>query len=103
MPESSLTTPSPRLSAPWAPSWIKSRQGLIFAAAAVLIAGAAALGWPWLVAAGIAPLLLAAAPCLAMCALGLCMVSKSGNTCSIATTQAAGGELGKPGKDLNNA
>jgi hypothetical protein len=37
-------------------------------------AGAAglALNWSWLVAVGIAPLLLALAPCAAMCALGLC-------------------------------
>lgn len=31
------------------------------------------LGWNWLAAAGIAPLLLALLPCVAMCALGLCM------------------------------
>ena len=33
----------------------------------------AKFNWGWLVAAGIAPLLLSAGPCLAMCALGLCM------------------------------
>lgn len=31
------------------------------------------LGWGWLAAVGLAPLLLALAPCAAMCALGLCM------------------------------
>jgi hypothetical protein len=30
-------------------------------------------GWDWLVAAGLATTLVALAPCLAMCALGLCM------------------------------
>lgn len=30
-------------------------------------------GWDWLVAAGLATTVLALAPCLAMCALGLCM------------------------------
>lgn len=30
-------------------------------------------GWDWLVATGFATVLLAVAPCLAMCALGLCM------------------------------
>jgi hypothetical protein len=30
-------------------------------------------GWDWLVAAGLATMVLALAPCLAMCALGLCM------------------------------
>ena len=30
-------------------------------------------GWNWLVAAGIAPILLTALPCLVMCGFGLCM------------------------------
>lgn len=45
------------------------------ALAAVALIGAAALNWSWLVAVGIAPLLVAFAPCAAMCALGLCMKS----------------------------
>ncbi|RVH28084.1 hypothetical protein CN211_25985 [Sinorhizobium meliloti] len=32
-----------------------------------------AFNWNWLVAAGVAPPLLSVLPCLAMCALGLCM------------------------------
>ena len=43
------------------------------AVGAVALAGGAALNWSWLVAVGVAPLLLAIAPCAAMCALGLCM------------------------------
>ncbi|KUM27840.1 hypothetical protein AU467_35245 [Mesorhizobium loti] len=55
---------------------------------ALLILGAVVLGlglvfkWNWVVAAGIAPFLLAVLPCVAMCALGLCMsrmVGGSGN------------------------
>jgi hypothetical protein len=44
-----------------------------------LIAGALAVplalyaGWDWLAATGLATILVAAAPCLVMCALGLCM------------------------------
>jgi hypothetical protein len=30
-------------------------------------------GWDWLVAAGLSTFIIAAAPCLVMCALGLCM------------------------------
>ncbi|HUF81962.1 MAG TPA: hypothetical protein VMN03_12540, partial [Burkholderiales bacterium] len=30
-------------------------------------------GWDWLAAAGLATILIGVAPCLAMCALGLCM------------------------------
>jgi len=54
------------------PPWLTERRTL-------LLAGAAAAGvglfsnWGWLTAIGAAPVLLALAPCLAMCALGLCM------------------------------
>lgn len=45
--------------------------------AVVLSTAALWFGWPWLVVAGVAPLLVALAPCLlmcgAMCALKLCM------------------------------
>jgi hypothetical protein len=37
----------------------------------VLLAGAS-LSWGWLVAAGLAPIILAVAPCAIMCGLGLC-------------------------------
>ena len=47
------------------------RTWLVVAAMAML--GGVALNWSWLVAVGIAPLLLAIAPCAAMCALGMCM------------------------------
>jgi hypothetical protein len=51
-----------------------------------LLAGAAAIAglafnWGWLVAVGIAPLLVAVLPCVAMCALGLCM-NKMGKSTS---------------------
>ena len=52
--------------------YLGSRTGLILIAAAAIAAGAYS-NWGWLVAAGIAPLLLTALPCAAMCALGLCM------------------------------
>lgn len=62
--------------------YLVGRRGLIVLSVAVL--GAAAFfNWSWLVALGIAPLLLALAPCAAMCALGLCMKGmggKSGST-----------------------
>ncbi|MCZ8548193.1 DUF4231 domain-containing protein [Mesorhizobium qingshengii] len=52
--------------------YLGGRRGLIVAGASVAVAGVA-FNWGWLVAAGIAPLLLAMLPCAAMCALGLCM------------------------------
>jgi len=52
--------------------YLGSRTGII-AMAAVALGSDAYFNWGWLVAAGIAPLLLTALPCVAMCALGLCM------------------------------
>ncbi|TAL76373.1 MAG: hypothetical protein EPN75_14500 [Beijerinckiaceae bacterium] len=43
--------------------------GITFA----LIGAGLAWQWSWLAAIGVAPLLVGAAPCVAMCALGLCM------------------------------
>lgn len=54
------------------PSWLRGRRGLILLGTLVLGLGAA-FNWNWLVAAGVAPLLLSVLPCVAMCALGLCM------------------------------
>jgi hypothetical protein len=49
-----------------------------FIGAVVLgVALALYLRWDWLAAAGVASFLVAAAPCLAMCAFGLCMRGKS--------------------------
>lgn len=55
---------------------------LLGAAALGLIAAAMAWQWSWLVAAGVAPLLLSIAPCAAMCGLGLCMHRIGGRTCN---------------------
>jgi len=52
--------------------YLGGRRGLLILAVVALIGGAA-LNWGWLVAAGIAPVLLTVAPCLVMCGLGLCM------------------------------
>ena len=65
--------------------YLGGRRGLILLTVTALGAGMF-LNWGWLVAAGIAPLLLAIAPCAAMCALGLCMNKMGGKSCS---TQSA--------------
>lgn len=48
---------------------LRGRRGLVVAGTAL---GGPALwfGWPWLVAAGLAPILIAIAPCAVMCAVG---------------------------------
>ena len=61
--------------------YLGNRKVLLVLAVAIVGAGLA-LNWSWLVAAGIAPILLALAPCAAMCALGLCMSRMGGKSCS---------------------
>lgn len=54
-------------------SWLTSPRGLLLVGIAVIAAGLA-LGWNWVVALGLAPIVLAFAPCALMCALGMCMM-----------------------------
>ncbi len=64
--------------------YIGGRRGLIVLAIGIVVAGSA-LNWGWLVAAGLAPILLVLAPCAAMCALGFCMNKAGGKSCSSGT------------------
>ena len=57
--------------------------------ALAVVAAALYLNWGWLAAVGVAPLLLALAPCAAMCALGLCMGKKGGESCSKSSSDAS--------------
>lgn len=70
--------------------WLGGRRGLI-GLAVVLGLAAVTLNWGWLVAAGIAPVLMAVAPCALMCALGLCMNKMIGGSCSSTETAAGDG------------
>lgn len=60
--------------------FLGSRRGILVLAAITVGAGLA-LGWGWLVAAGLAPVVLALLPCLVMCGLGLCMNKATGASC----------------------
>jgi hypothetical protein len=60
--------------------WLRGRNGMIVLLVVAVVVGA--LNWSWLVAVGIAPLLIAVLPCAAMCALGLCMNRMAGGSCS---------------------
>ena len=51
------------------------------ALAAILVGGGLALNWGWVVAIGLAPLLLGVLPCVVMCAFGLCMMGGRSNAC----------------------
>lgn len=81
-PQANVTTVS-RVQAVVNVAWpyVRGKWGLIVLAVGIVVAGAA-LNWSWLVAAGIAPILLAALPCAAMCALGLCMNKAGDKSCS---------------------
>jgi len=56
-------------------------RGLVILGLAIVATGLA-LGWNWLTAAGVAPLILSLAPCAAMCAVGACAMSRGGTTCT---------------------
>lgn len=58
-----------------------NRRVLLIVGGVVLVAGLA-FNWSWLAAIGVAPLLLSVLPCVAMCALGLCMNKMPGRSCS---------------------
>jgi hypothetical protein len=63
---------------------LRGWRAIIVLATVAIVVGVA-LNWSWLVAAGIAPLLLSVLPCVAMCALGLCMSRMTGRSCSSST------------------
>ena len=84
--------------------YLGGRRGYLILAT-VLIAGGLAFNWSWLAAAGIAPLLLTALPCVAMCALGLCMNKVTGGSCKsnqAGNPAAADGESSLPGGAQND-
>ena len=56
---------------------------------AIALMGGAALNWQWLVAAGLLPILFAALPCVAMCALHLCSRKSGEGKCGGATAKPA--------------
>lgn len=59
--------------------WITRRRVFMMAGIMVVSLGLF-LNWNWLTAIGAAPILLSLAPCLIMCALGLCMRRGDGET-----------------------
>jgi hypothetical protein len=52
--------------------YVGGRRGLLLLAGVALTLGLV-FKWNWLVAVGVAPVLLSLLPCAAMCALGFCM------------------------------
>ena len=87
--------PAQECCAPAAKSGWQNPRNLLIGVAVGGGLGALVLGWDWLVAAGVASIILALAPCLVMCALGLCM-----NRMSKSDHSAAGTPLATPGPDV---
>ena len=52
------------------------RRGWLISAVALTTAGAT-LNWSWLTAIGVVPFILSFAPCVVMCAAGVCVMSGS--------------------------
>jgi hypothetical protein len=65
------------------------RPRVLLALAAIAIVAGLALNWSWLVAAGLAPILISTLPCLVMCAFGVCMMCRSGEKGSAPIRDAA--------------
>jgi hypothetical protein len=61
--------------------WLSGRRGLVIAGIAIVAAGLA-LGWNWLSAIGVAPIILSLAPCAAMCAPGACGMMRGNSSCA---------------------
>lgn len=99
-------TPSPAATSPETPLrqdlfhaaryYLRGWRGLV--ALAVLFAiPAFMIGGPWLVAAGLVPILVSLAPCLIMCALGLCMMKAANkNTAGSGAANAAPSDPSTP-------
>ena len=66
--------------------WLNARK--VFIAALVVAGGALYFGREALAAAGLASLIIGVLPCLALCALGLCM-GRMGNKDAVATPTSA--------------
>src|SRR5437899_12288148 len=78
-----------------------SRWALVISGIAVVVAGLA-LGWNWLTAVGLAPLILSLAPCAIMCALGLCMTPR-GNSPSETQSSAEQAKPPEPASTLTQS
>ena len=61
----------------------------LLALALIAVGAGIAFNWSWLVAAGIAPVLVSALPCVVMCALGLCMNKMMGGGCAAESNASA--------------
>ena len=69
--------------------YLGNRWTLVAVASLAIVLGLYFGGWGWLVAAGLAPIILSTLPCLIMCAFGVCMMCRSNKTQSAVSREAA--------------
>ena len=98
-PTESAEVPLSRLGLNLARYYLGNRWVLVALGAGVLLVGIG-LNWNWLVAAGIAPILLSTLPCLVMCGLGLCMLCRSSKRQSMASRDAADDATSPPASGI---
>jgi hypothetical protein len=77
------------ISAPTLFKRLGRKRVLLAGLALALIGTGLAWQWSWLAAIGVAPLLVSATPCVAMCALGLCMHRMCNRTGSVAPNETS--------------
>ena len=94
--KSSAGATASRWAAPLALRQVLLSRRVLVGLGALAIVAAAALNWNWLIAAGLAPLLLSVLPCAAMCALGLCMQG-TGQSCESEAAAGSGMDKEKVG------
>ena len=79
--------------------YLGSRRG-VMVLAGIAIVGGLTFNWNWLVAAGIAPILISVLPCAAICAIGVCCLKKTSRPASSTkTTDIIPSETGSGKKD----
>lgn len=94
--KSSAVPTASRWAVPSALHQVRLNRRVLLGLSALAIVAAAALNWSWLIAAGLAPLLLSVLPCAAMCALGLCMKG-AGQSCESEAAAGSGMDKEKVG------
>jgi hypothetical protein len=68
---------------------LRNRWTLVALASLAVTLGLYFGGWAWLVAAGLAPIILSTLPCLIMCGLGVCIMCSGGQKQSAANRDPA--------------
>lgn len=70
--------------------WLPNNSLLLMAAAVAVIGGGFVLNWSWLVAVGLAPIIVSLLPCIAMCVLGVGICKMAGNRATDPTPKIDG-------------